>query len=156
MLELRGRPVSNVGEVGPLLKGLIGGKSSGKDETRKPPISNFHWKDEVVANQGEKEVVKIDNSNNPSAISIQTAWNLRERNRELGNDGSETNPKAKVLSKRRRRTSQPLALRLDVPDEAMEATNGKGNLRVLWKKGKNCAVATWDRIKDSSTMESRS
>lgn len=163
MLELRGRPVSNVGEVGPLLKGLIEGKSSAKQEKQKPPISNFHWKDNLVGNQGDekrrrngKAVVKSNSSNNPSAISIQTAWNLLERNRELGNDGRDTNPKARVLSKRRRRTSQPLALRLDVPDETMEATNGKGNFRVLWKKGRNCAVAMWDRIKDSSTMESRS
>ncbi len=168
MLELRGRPISNFGEVGPLLKGLIQGKSSGKQQKRKPTISNFNWQEnesqdqdfstlkDRKASRNGTEGFKIHGNNKLSTTSIQTAWNLRERNQELGIYGSATFAKSKQISKRRRPTRQPLTLRMDIPDETMANTGGKRNLRALLRKGMHFAGTVWDRIKDSSTMESRS
>ena len=168
MLELRGRPVSNFGEVGPLLKGLIQGKISKEQQNRKPTIANFNWqenqsrvqsdsvpKDRKVCPNG-REGTNVDGKTRSSPVSIQTAWNLRERNRELGIDSSEPYAKSTHFPKRRRRTRQLLTLRLDVPDETMANTYGKRNWRVLLRNGRNSVKTMWDRIKDSSTMESRS
>lgn len=173
MLELRGKPVNNLGEVGPLLKGLILGDSdrSEKQGNRRPPISNFHWnegdereetsskdiRNDRRSGKGAKGVM-VSSNEEPYIMSIQTAWNLRERNGEslIGNIGS--NAMSKQLQRRRRQTRQPLALKLTVVDDTSTTTGKQGTWKwnALANRGKNCATTIWDRIKASTTMESRS
>ena len=173
MLELRGRPVNNLGEVGPLLKGLILGDSSRSEQrsNRRPPISNFHWNegdgtqeattDDVSKHRrrgkGSKGVMVSINEES-STTSIQTAWNLRERKGELSMSNSNNNAMTKQLQRRRRRTRQPLALKLTVVDDTSITTGKKGirKWNALANRGKNCAMTIWDRIRASATMESRS
>ena len=173
MLELRGRPVSNLGEVGPLLRGLILGNSSRNDQQRSSqvPISNFHWnrndEDEEATTEDTRKYRRegkgakggmVSSKDESGTMTIQTAWNLQERQRELGMGNSGSNAMNKLSQSRRSRTSQPSALTLTVVDDTSTATSKQGirNLRTLAKRGKNCAMVIWDRIQASTTMKSRS
>ncbi len=176
MLELRGRPVSNLGEVGPLLRGLILGNSTSNNDQQSgspAPISNFHWNRN---NEEEEEASTEDmkgkaakgvmvsssssssSSNEPAIMSIQRAWNLRERQRDLQVGNSDRYVTTKQLQSRRRRMRQPLALKLTVVDDTSTVTGKQGiqKLTVFAKRGMNCAISIWERIQASTTMESRS
>ncbi len=173
MLELRGRPVNNLGEVGPLLKGLILGDSSRSEQrgNRRPPISNFHWNEgdetkEATTNDVSKhrrrgkgsKGVMVSSNEEYTPVSIQTAWNLREIKGELSIGKNNSNAITKQLERRRRQTRQPLALKLTVVDDTSMTTGRQGirKWNALAKRGKNCATAFLDRIRASTTMESRS
>jgi hypothetical protein len=182
MLELKGRPVNSLSEVGPLLRGLVLGgdinsdgdidsDSDGKRSNSSPsPVANFHWRE----TSGETEGVNNkDNNNNRksrssggtsntsdhSPISIQTAWNLRDRERKqsfsVGVKSRETPMSSRDNNQRRQ---QPLVLKLVEDTTSWDQQQHENGVK--WKglarKGRNRAMVVWDRIKASTSMEARS
>ena len=180
MLELKGRPVNDLSEVGPLLRGLVlgttGDSNSNVDSEGKrsnisspPPVANFHWREiagkiKGVENKNNDKKRKsrssggTRNTSDDSPISIQTAWNLRE-NRQ-GKQSFSVGVKSRETPMRsRRRQQQPLALKLleDTTSwDQQQHENGVVKWKYLTRKGKKRAVAVWDRIKASTSMEARS
>lgn len=67
-----------------------------------------------------------------------------------------TNPNVR---QRPRSKQQPLALKLVVPDDTTDATMenavGVEKWKILAKRGRKRAVAVWDRIRASTTMETK-
>uniref|UniRef100_A0A7S4EKH2 Membrane-associated protein n=1 Tax=Pseudo-nitzschia australis TaxID=44445 RepID=A0A7S4EKH2_9STRA len=166
MLELRGRPIGDLNEATPLLKGLLvdGG-----------PVVNFNWKDddgdEIIEESKKKGIGNRANRGRSEAIrrsttitippSIQTAWNRKEKVNRCNADGSTTTRTRSDASPRRfSRTgrSSKYLLRLDVPEDsdwdAAASGSGPGRcLRVWTKRGIQRAETLWDRVKAATTME---
>ena len=175
MLELKGRPVNNLSEVGPLLRGLVLGNtgdidsnidSEGKRSNRSssPPVANFHWREiaEKIKgaenkNDDKNSIGGTRNTTDDSPISIQTAWNLGD-NRQAKQSFS-VGVKNRQIPMHSQRRQQPLALKL-LEDrtswDEQQNENGVFKWKDLTRKGKKRAMAVWDRIKASTSMEARS
>jgi hypothetical protein len=184
MLELKGKPVTCLDEVSPLLRALVrgscgGGNPDNKNNSRQgspPPVANFHW-GETIGSESEnnssigdatKERAKQSRGRKKSStnrskrsipraapISIQKAWNLRESRSAGGTLPMGSASSTAQRRPRNKQSPQPMALKLVVPDGA--AANGKlPAWKAMANTGKKRAVAVWNRIKASTTMEARS
>mmetsp|Transcript_22060 Transcript_22060/g.48915 ORF Transcript_22060/g.48915 Transcript_22060/m.48915 type:complete len:548 (-) Transcript_22060:342-1985(-) len=167
MLELRGRPIGSLGEATSLLRGLL------LHEASSGPIVNLHWKDNreetdemlAVAPKQERRkpgtlakaaIAEIGNSKAPPP-TIQTAWNLRVKNNRYTSDKKGRDKVASLGGDRQKsnlstQKKQQFLLRLEerIPDDE----DGNNNLRAWTRYGKKRALAVWDRIRASTTMES--
>mmetsp|Transcript_5578 Transcript_5578/g.16057 ORF Transcript_5578/g.16057 Transcript_5578/m.16057 type:complete len:559 (-) Transcript_5578:421-2097(-) len=162
MLELRGRPIGDLDEATPLLRGLL--RRDGG------PVANFHWagddpsvEDDAKTKTTTKKKKDVGSTTTTTTItntmaipSLQTAWNRKEPSTTYPTERMRTPTGAAARRGANSGRSTKHLLRLDVPDD-FDGEEGAGKRLGAWtKKGKQRAEALWDRLKAATAMEAGS
>jgi hypothetical protein len=150
MLELQARPIANLHEATPVLRGLLVGTGGVTGRRGPPVVAGFGWEDDAVTCGSLAQSVMTDGAAN----TIQSSWNLLGR---APNGGG-----------RRRRRSSPSSLSTNLLrllpttslGDDLRSTNGSGSIGGYtrlsrWaRKATLQGMAMWERLRMATIVQS--